>query len=303
MPSVGTILRGARVQAGLTLEHISAQTCIPVKVLEALERDDLTPISSAFFYKSFVRQFAGKVNLPYESLADAVAEKAKVYPETFGRHQFESVVQHAVVKTRKRPMNLRSWLTAGSAALLLVACSGLYAYWEGKSEWLNGLLPARSGKTDAAVAAKPEMAKAEAAASTGAAGERGADGQKGFHVEVSAIETSWLSIVADGRQTFSGILEKAQSKFVEGHENGRVRTGNAGGLKVVFNGKPVGIVGPRGQIRIVVFTKDNYEVLEPARTETASAISVAPRPVTLLAAKWSSSLSGGMSDDPSPREH
>jgi len=83
-----------------------------------------------------------------------------------------------------------------------------------------------------------------------------------FRVELSAIERTWLSIVADGKETFTGILEAAETKVLEGRENARIRTGNAGGLSLVFNGKPIGTIGPHGQIRTVVFTKDNYEVLE-----------------------------------------
>ncbi len=98
-------------------------------------------------------------------------------------------------------------------------------------------------------ASQPKPAKTEATDSA-------------FHVELSAIERTWLSIVADGRETFSGILEPAETKVLEGHETARIRTGNAGAINFVFNGKPIGTLGPRGQVRTVVFTKDNYEVLE-----------------------------------------
>ena len=83
-----------------------------------------------------------------------------------------------------------------------------------------------------------------------------------FRVELSAIERTWISIVQDGKQTFNGILDPEQTKVLEGHDTARIRTGNAGGISCVFNGKSIGPVGPRGQVRTVVFTKDNYEVLD-----------------------------------------
>lgn len=83
-----------------------------------------------------------------------------------------------------------------------------------------------------------------------------------FRVELSAIERTWLSITEDGKQTFSGMLDPEEKKVLEGHDVARVRTGNAGGLSCVFNGKAIGPIGPRGQVRTVVFTKTNYEVLE-----------------------------------------
>ena len=44
--------------------------------------------------------------------------------------------------------------------------------------------------------------------------------------------------------------------------------GNAGGIEVRLNGKPIGPIGKSGQVRVVVFTPDNFEVLPldpPAR--------------------------------------
>jgi hypothetical protein len=85
---------------------------------------------------------------------------------------------------------------------------------------------------------------------------------------LAALERSWLSIVADGKEVFSGTLATSQTKILEGRESARIRTGNAGGLTFTFNGKEIGVLGPRGQVRTVVFTKDNYKVL-PSTPEVA----------------------------------
>jgi hypothetical protein len=82
-------------------------------------------------------------------------------------------------------------------------------------------------------------------------------------VEVAAVERSSLSIIADDKEIYNGVLEAAETRVLEGHETARVRAGNAGGVHVVFNGKALGALGPRGQVRTVVFTKDNYEIVEP----------------------------------------
>jgi hypothetical protein len=86
----------------------------------------------------------------------------------------------------------------------------------------------------------------------------------GFHVEVAAVERTWLSITADHKEVYSGVMEVAETKELEGHDSARIRTGNAGGVSVLFNGKTIGSLGPRGQVRTVVFTKDNYEIVEPS---------------------------------------
>jgi hypothetical protein len=92
--------------------------------------------------------------------------------------------------------------------------------------------------------------------------------EAGFRIEVSALERTWLSIVSDGKRIYSGVLQADQSKILESRQTALIRAGNAGGVEVVFNGKQIGTLGPKGQVRTVVFTKNNYEIVQP--TEHAS---------------------------------
>ena len=41
----------------------------------------------------------------------------------------------------------------------------------------------------------------------------------------------------------------------------RQRLGNAGGVTITLNGKPVGPVGPKGQVRTVQFTSGGFEIV------------------------------------------
>lgn len=80
-----------------------------------------------------------------------------------------------------------------------------------------------------------------------------------------AHEETWLSVSSDGQPVFSGILAANQSKTVEGKEYAKMRVGNAAGLEVRLNGKLLGPLGHRGQVLIVVFTPDNFEIRSPAK--------------------------------------
>jgi hypothetical protein len=86
-------------------------------------------------------------------------------------------------------------------------------------------------------------------------------------VDLTASEAAWVSVIADGKQVFAGILESGQAKVVEAADRVRVRVGNAAGLAVSLNGKPVGALGPRGQIRIVELTREGSEVLVPPKPQ------------------------------------
>jgi cytoskeleton protein RodZ len=91
-----------------------------------------------------------------------------------------------------------------------------------------------------------------------------------IHIELSAIEATWLSIVADGKTTYTGVLEAMETKTLDGKETARIRTANAGGVNIIFNGRALGTLGRRGQSRTFVFTKGGYEVVQGAANAEVS---------------------------------
>ena len=84
-------------------------------------------------------------------------------------------------------------------------------------------------------------------------------------LDLMAREETWLSVSSDGKPVFSGILAANQSKSVESKEYAKMRVGNAAGLEVRLNGKLLGTLGHRGQVLVVVFTGDNFQIMSPAK--------------------------------------
>lgn len=269
MESVGQKLRAARMQLGIALEEISARTRISVRNLQALENDDLRPFTSAFFYKSFVRQFAQHVKLEYQELASGVESVISGMPEPLMPGQAELASSGPKVPALRpaHPKKLRWLYSLTSFMAMLIACSSVYDVWENSRSQLQArisgflqILPKhatqpRSARPPAQISERPMIPAANA--------------NVAVRLELSAIERSWLSVMADGVQTFNGILEADHTQVLEGREMARIRTGNAGGLNVVFNGKAIGSLGPRGEVRTVVFTKNGYETLESAPSPAA----------------------------------
>jgi|tagenome__1003787_1003787.scaffolds.fasta_scaffold20988879_7 cytoskeleton protein RodZ len=257
MQSVGIIIKAARLQAGLSLEEINARTRIPIRNLEAIEEDDLSVMPSAFFYKSFAKQFAKVLGIDSSTISTLIDDVLGRMPEPLVPGQDERITRGAVIRSSIRPRNYKWVFSLGSLVLALVCCSGFYAFWEN----------ARGDRSR--VVAKVDS-KATDMSPGGSSGTQMAPRSgsmeelaNGYRIDLSALESTWLSVTADGRQEFSGTLEPAQKKSFEGRERGRIRTANAGGISLVFNGKPLGVVGPRGQIRDVVFTKNNYRIVQP----------------------------------------
>jgi cytoskeleton protein RodZ len=287
MQSVGESLCAARLDLGLSLEQVCARTRISVKNLQAIEADEFSVISSAFFYKSFVRQFAAELGLDYSLLSPAVQAAASTFPEP-RIPGYGNARPLKVSRLRpKRTGGLRWVFSIASFAVMLIACSSVYSLWQDsraniQSSIANFIGSVTSGgtaehpakKTSAPdkrslsiVSALPAVTPSILPSITPVLGTL----TNSFELKLSALETTWLSVAADGKEVFSGILQPTETKVLEGYRRARIRTGNAGGLSVEFNGRSLGSLGPRGQVRTVLFTKDTYEVV-PAAPHMAFAV-------------------------------
>ena len=63
------------------------------------------------------------------------------------------------------------------------------------------------------------------------------------------------------------MLQPSQTKTLRASDVAKMKVGNAGGLEVRWNGKPIGPIGPRGQVRVVLFTPENFQIL-PSTPQT-----------------------------------
>jgi hypothetical protein len=269
--SVGTNLREAREKQGFTLEQISAHTRITTKCLTAIERDSVGEISSPFIYRSFVRQYAEHIGLEFQPLAarvEAMAESMR-QPDLPGQGEHQPVRVAPIQPRVKRDF---TWLAPVLMFVgAVVAISGGYeASRHYRVDWshyvsvssfmtlFNKPVEAVSVPKVSVIQQPPPVVEEPKAV------VEAAKPDTGIHLELAATERTWLSATADGKTAYSGILEKEEVKVLDGQESAQVRTGNAAGVNITFNGKPIGAIGPRGTTRTVVVTKTGFEVIQQA---------------------------------------
>ncbi len=75
-----------------------------------------------------------------------------------------------------------------------------------------------------------------------------------FTVSVKANEDSWISIVADGKTKLQTTLSAEQQKSITAGKELVLVTGNAGGIEVSYNGKPIAPLGKTPKKRTLTFT-------------------------------------------------
>ena len=86
-------------------------------------------------------------------------------------------------------------------------------------------------------------------------------------VGLSADEKTWISISSDGKNVFSNSLEPHETKVIEAAEKVRLFIGNAGGVEISLNGKPIGPIGPRGRVLVVELTQAGFHIV-PRKSPT-----------------------------------
>ncbi len=75
-----------------------------------------------------------------------------------------------------------------------------------------------------------------------------------FFIVIKAKEDSWISVVADGKTVTQGVLSQDRQKLIKAGKEIILKTGNAGGIEVSYNGRPLGSIGSESETRTLMFT-------------------------------------------------
>jgi cytoskeleton protein RodZ len=128
--------------------------------------------------------------------------------------------------------------------------------------------PAAESATTAAPSAAPAAATASAAIAPETAAISGEP--VAVKVEVTAAEPVWVMARSDGKYLFSATLKANETRTVEAANTVLLRLGNAGGVTITLNGKPIGEVGPKGQVRTVQLTSGGFQIVAPKPSAPAA---------------------------------
>jgi hypothetical protein len=250
--------------------------------LEAIESDDRKILPSGFFYKSFVDQYAKSLSLDTREI-DAEVDRVLSADEPLRLPGFESVAARDVppITLAHRFHTRRSFASAASLVLVLVGCSAVYVWWhdartsislKGMIGWVRAFdRPATAGASSKAPKIPPAPRTALpgniAMAASVAASDYNSVAASDYKVmlDLMAREATWLSVSSDGKPVFSGTMQPNQTKSVGGKQFAKMRVGNAAGIEVRLNGRLLGPLGARGQVLIVLFTPDNFQIFSPPK--------------------------------------
>jgi cytoskeletal protein RodZ len=276
------------------LTEIATETRISRRYLEAIEADNVSDLPGDFFYKAFIRQYARVLQLDERTTQQILAAAVSI-PEPDPVPALNLVYERAQhgASTRWRPS---TGVAVGLLIAVLAGGSGLYALWQrfqtraeepaGTASYTPVPAPAerlvvRPPETTNPPPADPAVApvagtlseqpapQVPTSVSETPAAQAVAVSEGQVSVEITTTEAAWVQVSSEGKTIFAGTIKPNQSRSFAVGPTGRLRTGNAGAVDVRMNGKPIGVLGPKGQVRAVLFKAGEAQIVTPQPIDTS----------------------------------
>ena len=305
MMSIGETLRRERLRRKVELAQIAVELKISSRMLEAIESDEYDKLPGGVFSKSFVRQYARVLGLDGDELATQF-EQAAHLPELKNlaelRRPTHPPTGFARIEERRfsvgRPRNALPSLIA--VVVVVLICSGIYSWWQKSRQFaaMDRQTPHVIAQTRQprppvrpqpsaviSMTAKPAPSQSPTASQPVAfqpgvpqplVPEDSSLGSGAVRVELVVAEPVWVSVQRDGRSIYQGELQPNEIRTLAANTEITLKLGNAGGLTILLNGKPIPSPGPKGQVRTVQLTSGGFQIVPPPAAPAPAPLPKAP---------------------------
>ena len=268
METVGKYLKRERELRNISLTEISAATKIREHLLTAIEEDRHDLLPTPVFVKGFLMSYGKYIGL---DPSDVVLRYESDLKELRGYEEKGPAAQ-----------GKKAW-NRGFVGGVIVVIIGigiiLFNAWKEPEEGQEhsptraeeALVvqeeipppPALPEQEEAAPPAEETVTVAEAPPAEPPLAEKITEpeemAREELTLEVRAIEETWLAIQVDSDLAREITLRPGETFSKRADRQIKLKIGNAGGVSVTFNGKPLGSLGDTGRIVRLSMTHDGYE--------------------------------------------
>jgi cytoskeletal protein RodZ len=245
--SLGSVIRQARIDAGLSIDDLSERTSIRAGLLKEIESDDFTKCGGETYARGHLRNIAPHIKMDATLLLDLYVNEQSLQPR--GIHEMlaeNNVMTHPVDKK-----NI-SWKTLAGISLTTLALLGAVQIIISNSKTTTMSTPdvlvtqsalAEPSSTPAAQPSQSEQATPVLPRDTYSSGT-------GVAVSVTATRgTSWLFVSdAAGTTLYSGQIRNSQKLNFSSTTRVNLKVGNAGAVDLSVNGKAAQQIGVDGEV-------------------------------------------------------
>jgi cytoskeletal protein RodZ len=275
--TLGKYLKNQRESKKISLREVAKNTRVREHVLRAIEEDHYQLLPPATYVKGFLLSYAkylkldpNDVLLRYEKV---IKGEPITRPSTQPPRPKQEIPSTQVLEPRQKVLwnTKQTWVVLG----VLVASFIVFYFFspfalKPPTEPVPGRPvekrfptvpsppgiarpPAPEGKP--IVPEKRPLTPPASVTATTAVQEK-----KALSLQLKAIEETWLSLQADDQSGKEMILKPGEGIAIQASDRILMKLGNAGGLDMALNGKPLGKSGRSGEVVTLIVTSEGVEV-------------------------------------------
>lgn len=268
--SFGKYLKTVRLEKGIKLSEIFRQTRISKITLELIEEEDHARLPAKVFVIGFLKAYARVVGADGDIAVEGFLESRRLLDRSI---RFETDVARSRSKFGVRMLVLLSIFVVIIAVAVFVMQETRPVKTDKQVEPANvpdlivvketadvvkeKTKPAQEDttKTEQAMPAEPveveqpdENTVAEPDVPTEVVVPEKVGPRAKQHISIQVVEDTWLKVIVDSLNTNEYSLEPGDTIELDADKGFNLLIGNATGIRLTFNGKPVPVSGKSGQV-------------------------------------------------------
>jgi cytoskeleton protein RodZ len=232
LPSFGSYLKNTRLEKGICLEEVSAATKISMHVLSLIEKEGHAQLPSPSVVRGFLRLYADCIGVDKDMVIN-------LYRENLEENAIASSARGRI--GNRLSFWFRLFLSFGLLAGIVAA-----AYYVSDVTVQDSLSAPETSKGNMDSAGK--TADAEVTEKVESPPIEEARPPKKHKLFIQAVDDSWIKLIIDGKMPDEYTLSSGDRLELEALNYFNILIGNANGVTLTLDEKPVRISGKRGQV-------------------------------------------------------
>lgn len=250
---VGEILRKRREETGQDLRDISKILRIRYDYLKAIEDETFERLPEEVYVKGYIREYAELLHIEPETAVNSYVQQ--ISPPQIEAKEIpgkETIPEKKKVKTGYVLIPLFLIIAVTSILLLRSGRKPGISQPYGETRELTSPIAVETKKDTPApaVETKKDLPLSQAPLTKGEVKKENILNTENFRhtLRISASETTWLSVKTDGKREKELLMKPGETIKLQAKDSFSVKIGNAGGVRVIFDGKEIGALGERHQV-------------------------------------------------------
>jgi transcriptional regulator with XRE-family HTH domain len=237
---IGSVLRAERESRKVTLEDVSKALCLRKSLIGAIEAGNWSLLPHEVYVRSYLKEYAGFLKLPHD-----IVLQAEIEVEETEQTQTEEVMAPKREPVLKKLMFTRIPRAALLYPAIILLVAGFYMV--DRIQRNNVSLP-RVEPTGHVSSPTHIPASSPGVSDTSPTNPPSVI-QEGKKLLITCHERTWISVVIDEVEKKEFMLNAQEMIILTAKEKFDLLIGNAGGVKLVLDGKESDFSGQSGQVK------------------------------------------------------